>query len=411
MKTLNGRFQFLRWRLSPLKSIVGEDALHRRDLRRDLLGRRFPVRLLRYWWVGQALAAESRRRGRKLRVLDLGCERGWLRLFTPAGSVAEWVGADWSPRPTEEIGYDRAVSANFDQLLPFESGAFDAVVSLHVFEHLPRPGSTISEVSRLLKKDGVFLAATPTMPEPFAKWRERYYRRAFHSGRVTPGGHINSMSPRRWHRLLYEVGLSVEFLTGSHAVRWSGNMLEDRRWWIRLNQIWGAMFPALGSECCLQARREHNSHEQAVPLSRRQRMPRLALASAAVLLFAALAFGLARTTGFLPLDHADVDKQLAGWIHRNQGGNDRFYVWHGWAGETLRSRADVILIDHPSDLPTHPPDWGNTRILLSQETSREFLRHDAARMITIGSHIEVGQRDFYLLHYGLNNRTTLDEFL
>lgn len=383
----------------------------RKDLRRDFQGRDYPVRLLRYWWAGQALAAESRRKGRKLRVLDLGCERGWLRLFTPADCVEEWTGVDWDPRSRQQLGYDEVIAANFDEALPLRAGRFDAVVSLHVFEHLPRPGATVAEVSRVLADDGIFLAATPTMPEPFARWREAYYRKKFANGRLAPGGHINSMSPRRWRKLLYEVGLNLDFLTGSHAVRWSGSALENSKWWIRANQLWAALFPSLGSECCLQARRRPATHVNAAPLYRRTRLPRVALASGALGLLAILVFAGARAWNEATLNHAEVDKVIAEWIERKQDGNDQFYVWHEWAGQELRTRPDVTVLNDPGDFQGHYANRENIHVLLSQETSRHFLAHDISNTMTISSHIEVGERDFYVLNLGLSRGTKLQDFL
>lgn len=54
--------------------------------------------------------------------------------------------------------------ADFNEQLPLGNNIADAVVSLHVFEHLARPGWTITEVARLLQPQGVFLGCTPTMP-------------------------------------------------------------------------------------------------------------------------------------------------------------------------------------------------------------------------------------------------------
>jgi len=61
--------------------------------------------------------------------------------------------------------------------------------------------------------------------------------------------------PRRWLRLIAAAGMQVEFLTGSHLMRLSGNPLENSLLWIRFNQLWGALFPSLGSEVFLQARK------------------------------------------------------------------------------------------------------------------------------------------------------------
>ena len=110
----------------------------------------FSIRMLRYWWVGQAITEESRRQGRPLRVLDVGCERGWLKFFTPEGAVERWVGLDWDVRREclENARYDEVIRANFDEVFPVESGCMDVVVNNHVMEHLPRPGSTMAEISR-----------------------------------------------------------------------------------------------------------------------------------------------------------------------------------------------------------------------------------------------------------------------
>lgn len=391
-----------------MKDHIKGQSAYRGELENGLMPTRYSIRLLRYWWAGQALAAEARRQGRKLTVLDLGCERGWLKLFTPEGCVERWIGLDWNPRSKEDIGYHEVIAANFDEPLPLETHSVDAVVSLHVFEHLPRPGATVAEVSRILKYEGIFLAGTPTIPEPFAKLRERYFRHEFRQGRIIPGGHINSFSPRRWRGLLYEVGLSVEFLTGSHAIRWSGSFLENSKLWVRLNQLWGAVFPSLGSECCVQARLPAPTHLGAVPLTRRRKLSRLVWmplgAVAAIALVASL-------VGAFNWAQEKVDRDLEQWVQSNQDGNNRFYVWHEWAGSRLRSRSDVHIIQAPSDLAMNVFGGENVYILLSKETSQQFLSHEVARTMTIHSHLKVGERDFYVINLGLKNRTQLADFI
>jgi SAM-dependent methyltransferase len=256
MPSSTGRFALLSFPLAPLRSVVSR-VVPKSKLDEHLGKSAYSVRLLRYWWAAQALAAEAKRKGRPLHVVDLGCERGWLKQFTPEGAVAQWTGLDWNPRreATEIAGYDTVLPANFDEKLPLPDGMADAVVSSHVFEHLPRPGYTMAEVSRLLRPGGIFLGCAPTLPHPAASLRERWFRRELAAGRIVPGGHITCLSPTRWRRLCYEVGLETEFATGSHAFRRTGSPLENHAWWIRLNQFWAALFPSLGSECCVQARR------------------------------------------------------------------------------------------------------------------------------------------------------------
>jgi hypothetical protein len=66
---------------------------------------------------------------------------------------------------------------------------------------------------------------------------------------------LQKLSPAGWHALCSDAGLTPEFVTGSHLIRRTGAQLENRSWWIRLNQLWGAMFPSLGQEVYLSARK------------------------------------------------------------------------------------------------------------------------------------------------------------
>lgn len=236
----------------------------------------FPIRLMRYRVAAGALAAEAKRLGRPLRVVDLGCEKGWLKLFTPADAVEHWTGLDWFPRVEDlkKSGYDQVIDANFDLHLPLETASADAVVSLHVFEHLPRPGSTMSEVSRVLKPGGIFFGGAPTMPGFLASLREKWFRTQLKKGKIAEGGHINSLPPGRWRRLTYEVGMEAELVTGTHAIRLTGNPLENQEWWSRLNQFWGACFPSLGSDCYILARRGGAWTEVPVPINGKERRTR-----------------------------------------------------------------------------------------------------------------------------------------
>jgi hypothetical protein len=63
------------------------------------------------------------------------------------------------------------------------------------------------------------------------------------------------MDCRRWRNLVEDSGLELEMFTGTFLARWSGSPLENKLWWLRLNQLWGAFFPSLGGEAYLAARK------------------------------------------------------------------------------------------------------------------------------------------------------------
>jgi hypothetical protein len=43
-------------------------------------------------------------------------------------------------------------------------------------------------------------------------------------------------------------GLSLDFISGTFFLRKRNFFLENFKGWVRLNLLWGALFPALGAE-------------------------------------------------------------------------------------------------------------------------------------------------------------------
>lgn len=365
--------------------------------------------MLRYWWAGQAIAEEARRQGRPLRVLDVGCERGWLKFFTPEGAVERWVGLDWDVRKEclENARYDEVIRANFDEPLPIESRSMDVVVNNHVMEHLPRPGSTMAEMSRVLRLGGIFLGGSPTMPEWLARLREGWFRRRLSRGQVAPGGHINCLSPARWKRLMQDTGLQPELVTGSHAVRCTGSCLENQRWWIRLNQLWGGLFPALGSECYVCGRRGASwvSQTQLQKSAGSHWRPLWAgIAAASVIVLALAAWNTWQTWS-----HQD-SRQLVSWIDSHQDGKDHFIISHDDSEETLRHRADVRVADGLSDALQLLKELPHAHMLITESDLETLCHWDAAHELVIDSRLpRIFQDDLILVRSGVTG-TALREY-
>jgi ubiquinone/menaquinone biosynthesis C-methylase UbiE len=104
------------------------------------------------------------------RVLDVGCGPAWFWAAT-AGLLPENLDltlADLSQGMVDEavarcsalpFGSVRGCQADA-AALPFEDGAFDAVVAMHMLYHLPDPTAGIADMSRVLKPGGLLAVTT-----------------------------------------------------------------------------------------------------------------------------------------------------------------------------------------------------------------------------------------------------------
>lgn len=249
----------LAWDIESLA--VRSKAIHKKKIiNKRSESTRYSTRALRYWWLYSALNDEIDRKG-ELTVADFGCSKGHFKQFFGESSALQWIGFDWEiDEPhLQSLGYDSAVQCDFDQEIPYPSNSADVVIFSHVIEHLPRPEFTISEIARVLRPGGVLLAGSPVVPFPFSRLRDWRHQSKHRRGEIKKGGHINSMDGIRWKNLLEACGLNGEMMHGAFLFRWSGNPLENYRWWMRLNNLWGILFPSWGGEIYLSARKQTTS--------------------------------------------------------------------------------------------------------------------------------------------------------
>jgi cyclopropane-fatty-acyl-phospholipid synthase len=160
-----------------------------------------------YWDEGvttleEAQAAKKRHIARKLliepgmEVLDIGCGWGGMALTLARDFGARVTGVTLSKdqyetclRRAEKAGLaDRVTFKLLDYRL--ETGVYDRVVSVGMFEHIGRPyfGEYFSHLYRLLKPDGVALIhsiAKMRDPGPSNEWITKY---------IFPGGYLPTLS-------------------------------------------------------------------------------------------------------------------------------------------------------------------------------------------------------------------------
>ncbi len=102
------------------------------------------------------------------RLLDVGCGYGGRTVYyAECGAEAHGIEiydevVDRCRALAERHGVDATFSTAFAEKLPFESGTMDVVLSYDVLEHVADPAKSISEMVRVLRKGGLFLAVFPT---------------------------------------------------------------------------------------------------------------------------------------------------------------------------------------------------------------------------------------------------------
>jgi SAM-dependent methyltransferase len=96
------------------------------------------------------------------RVLDLGCRDGMLtQFFTNGNSVTGTDIDDNALRLCEKNLGINVCCADMNHYLPFKNACFDVAVAAEVIEHLFNAEIVVNEVSRVLKKGGMFIGTVP----------------------------------------------------------------------------------------------------------------------------------------------------------------------------------------------------------------------------------------------------------
>ena len=95
------------------------------------------------------------------RVLEVGCGWGELAEWIARETGAEVVAVDLSPRMVE-LASERGIAATVAdvQALPFADASFDVVVAAWMLYHVPDLDRALSEIARVLRPGGTFVAST-----------------------------------------------------------------------------------------------------------------------------------------------------------------------------------------------------------------------------------------------------------
>lgn len=162
-------------------------------------------------------------------LLDVGCGTG-AAVRDAAPNVSRAVGFDLSPGM---IAQARDRAAGLDNVdfhtgdvsgrLPFDDGAFTALVCTTAFHHFPRPTDTISEMSRVLAPGGRLVIADANRRHPVVFALDLVLRGAqpSHAGFRSPAQLMHDLCAAGFARVSYcTIRMrSYAFVRGEKALR------------------------------------------------------------------------------------------------------------------------------------------------------------------------------------------------
>ena len=257
---LKNRLQFFRW---PLDLFEKSKELRKESIPLDTKTKKtkYPIRALRYWWVLCAIEEYVEEFGEPKVLADIGCDRAIFKRLLPDFEGGKVLGLDLEAnleKNKEDLklaAYDELVPCNLDEGIPLPDDSVDIVINLHVMEHLPRPEFSIKEIARILRPGGMLLLGFPVLPKPLAHIREKQFASQFAKGTRVLGQHQHAFWPSRAKKLVNDAGLEVDFMIGTYFIRKRGAFWENSAIWMRINQIWGTLFPSLSQELCIKVRK------------------------------------------------------------------------------------------------------------------------------------------------------------
>jgi len=152
------------------------------------------------------LSERARGRANTLRILDLGCGRGWLTNL--ASAYGECVGVD-PVRPVVEFAREQFADLQFevgtagDLLEAGQAGDYDVVIASEVIEHVPaaKRERFVADIRGLLEPAGAVIVTTDR-GELQARWARR--------GGTTEQPEENWLTEREVRRIFERQGFAVE---------------------------------------------------------------------------------------------------------------------------------------------------------------------------------------------------------
>jgi SAM-dependent methyltransferase len=168
------------------------------------------------------------------KVLDLGAGAGVVQQMNFKGIAERVCGVDPDPRVVENPFLDEGVIGT-GEAIPYSNCFFDIVFTNNVLEHVAIPNSLLTEVHRVLKKGGWFLAKTPNKYH-YVITIARITPHWFHEFIVKLRGRASVDTFPTWYRL-NERKVITRYAHEKGFVPYKIDLVEGRPEYLRINSI------------------------------------------------------------------------------------------------------------------------------------------------------------------------------
>jgi len=150
-------------------------------------------------------------------ILDVGCASGFMaNRMSHIYQDAKIVGIDvysealkFGKKHYPHIQFKKADAHK----LPFKANSFDLVVCYETIEHVVEPSKVISEIKRVLKKDGVAIIAMDTGSLLF---RVIWWVWENTKGKVWQGAHLHPFRHKQLEKLITDSKINIQKKQFSH---------------------------------------------------------------------------------------------------------------------------------------------------------------------------------------------------
>jgi 2-polyprenyl-3-methyl-5-hydroxy-6-metoxy-1,4-benzoquinol methylase len=142
------------------------------------------------------------------KILEIGCGIGSV-VFEMSKKGYDIIGIDLS-REVIEYGRKKYGDIRLEvqpaEALPYDDESFDVVLSFDLLEHIARVDRHISEVHRVLRKDGFYLFQTPN------KYSNAIFETLYHKTLKWRWAHPSLHTPGQLRRRLSRNGFQIQFV-------------------------------------------------------------------------------------------------------------------------------------------------------------------------------------------------------